>query len=330
MRAAHKILGIPADADEATIKNGFRRLAMALHPDRNPDQGAEDQFKAVRAAYEAMMAALRNGEADAELSGEGEEPANEPRGEDLHRDIDLTLEEAAFGCQKTLTLDCSIPCARCEGSGESGLSRSQLCGACQGSGRIRAQGKLARCPQCDGRGFITSRACPDCNGSGRQPAERYLQVHVPAGVLSGSELRLAGQGAEHPEGGVPGHLYLKVHLLPHALFHPLEQDLLCTVPVSIFRWLAGGKVSVPLLGGKKKMITLPAAASLQPEPTRIKGCGLPGRDRQPDGDVLISWKPVLPAHLSQELTELLEAAERHLQTNLKKNAPELAAWKEKR
>lgn len=330
MRAPHKILGIPANADEAAIKNGFRRLAMALHPDRNPDKGAEDKFKTVRAAYEAMMAALRNGEADAELSEEREEPANEPRGEDLHHDIDLTLEEAAFGCQKTLALDCSIPCARCEGSGESGLSRSQLCGTCQGSGRLRAQGKLIRCSQCDGRGFITSRACPDCNGSGRQPAERHLQVHVPAGAIAGSELRLADQGREHPEGGAPGHLYLKVNLLPHELFHPIGQDLLCTVPVSIFRWLAGGKINVPLLGGKKKTITLPPASSLQPEPTRIKGCGLPGRDRQPDGDVLISWKPVLPAHPSQELTELLEAAERHLQTNLKKNAPELAAWKEKR
>ncbi|OQA33780.1 MAG: Chaperone protein DnaJ [Betaproteobacteria bacterium ADurb.Bin341] len=330
MRAPHKILGIPADADEATIKNGFRRLAMALHPDRNPDQSAGDQFKTVRAAYEAMMAALRNGEANAELNEEGSaQNQDEQRGEDLHRDLELTLEEAAFGCQKTLALDCSIPCARCEGSGESDLSRSQLCAACQGSGRLRAQGKLVRCSQCDGRGFITSRACPDCNGSGRQPAERHLQVHVPAGVVAGSELRLADQGREHPEGGAPGHLYLKVSLLPHALFHPLGQDLLCSVPVSMFRWLAGGKVSVPLLGGKKKSVTLTAATSLQPEPTRLKGCGLPGRGHQPNGDLLVSWKLVLPTRLSPEQIELMEAAERHLQSNLKKNAPELAAWKEK-
>lgn len=330
MRSPHKILGIPADADEAAIKRGFRRLAMALHPDRNPEKGAEEKFKAVRAAYEAMMAGLRDGEADAEISEENAAPAPaEQRGEDVYQTIELTLEEAAFGCQKTLALDCSIPCARCEGTGEAGLSRSMLCSHCQGSGRIREQGELIKCRQCGGRGFMTSSTCPDCGGSGRQPAERHLQVHVPAGMVAGSELRLAGQGKEHPQGGAAGHLFLKVGLLPHALFHPMQQNLLCTVPVSIFRLLAGGKVEVPLLGGKRKSVNLAPASSLQPEPLRLKGCGLPGRGDQPAGDLLVSWKPVLPARLSEEQIELLNAAERCLQSALKKNAPELAAWKER-
>ncbi|MBS1197492.1 MAG: molecular chaperone DnaJ [Proteobacteria bacterium] len=332
MRAPHKILGIPADADENAIKRGFRRLAMALHPDRNPDKGAEEKFKAVRAAYEAMLAALRDGEADAELSeanGKPTEPQTEQRGADIHQDIELTLEEAAAGCQKTLALDCSIPCASCDGTGDSGLSRSVMCSHCQGSGRVREDGVLARCGLCDGRGFITSRACNDCSGSGRQSAERHLQVHVPAGVIAGSELRLAGQGKEHPNGGAPGHLFLKVSLLPHPLFHPIGQDLLCTVPLSIFRLLAGGKMEVPVLIGKRKSVTLLPATSLQPEPTRIKGCGLPGRTGQPGGDLLVSWKPVLPTRLTAEQIDLLNAAERALQSNLKKNAPELAAWKER-
>lgn len=332
MRAPHKILGVPADADEETIKRRFRRLAMDLHPDRNPAKGAEEKFKAVRAAYEAMMAALRDGEADAEIDEEAEEDADTEaaaHGEDVHQDVELTLEEAAFGCVKTLALDSGIPCASCDGSGESGISRSVLCSLCQGSGRIPEDGELVRCEHCDGRGFITSKECPDCDGSGHSAAERHLQVHIPGGLIDGSELRLAGQGKEPPEGGAPGNMYLKVALAPHPLFHPNEHDLLCTVPVSIFRLLAGGKVEIPLLDGKRRTLQLAPAASLQPEPTRIKEGGLPGHDGQPAGDLLISWKPVLPARLSKEQVELLNAAERSLNANLKRNAPELAAWKER-
>ena len=188
---------------------------------------------------------------------------------------------------------------------------------------------LNKCRQCGGRGFITSSACSDCSGSGHQYAERHLQVNVPAGVITDSELRLAGQGKEHPEGGTPGHLFLKVSLLPHTLFHPVQHNLLCTVPVSIFRLLAGGKVDVPLLGGKRKSVVLPPASSLPPEPTRLKGLGLPGRGQQAAGDILVSWKPILPTHFSEEQIELLNAADRSLQGSLKKNAPELAAWKER-
>lgn len=332
MRAPHKTLGLPENADETAIKRAFRRLAMDLHPDRNPKPGAEEKFKAVRAAYESMMAALRNGAADAEIDeepGGSAAPQESSRGEDIRQDIELTLEEAAFGCLKTLSLDCSIPCPSCEGSGESGLSRSSLCSHCQGSGRIRENDTLVRCLDCDGKGFITTSCCPDCGGSGRHTATRHLQVRVPPGVTDGSELRLAGQGQEHPDGGAAGHLFLSVRLLPHAFFHRLERDLLCTIPLSIFRLLAGGKVEIRLLGGKNKLITLAPTAQLPPDPARIKGHGLPGRGNQPAGDLLVSWKPVLPSRLTEEQIEHLNAAEQCLQANLKKSAPELAAWREK-
>lgn len=313
MPAAHAILGIAADADEATIKRAFRKLAMSLHPDRNPEAGAEEAFKAARAAYESMMAALQDGEAEAEFSEE-EEPSSPapaetavPRGEDLHRDLELTLEEAAFGCQKTLVLACAIPCGTCEGTGEYGASRSSLCSACQGSGRIRQDGKLEPCPRCAGRGFLTSRTCPDCGGNGSHPADRHLQVHVPPGVLAGNELRLAGQGGAAPEGGQPGHLFLRIVLLPHPLFQPVERDLLCRMPLSILRWLAGGRIAMPQLDGSKHDLVLPPASTLTPEPQRLKGLGLPGRGRQPAGDLIVVWQPVIAA-LSPEQIALLDAA----------------------
>lgn len=316
MKSAHRVLGVPRDADAAAIKRAFRKLAMALHPDRNPAPDAGERFKAARAAYDAMMAALQNGEVEAEFAEEESRTpppsaeAERPRGEDLRRDLELTLEEAAFGCQKTLVLACAIPCGTCDGSGEYGASRSHLCAHCHGSGRIRQQRELVRCTVCEGRGFISSRACSDCGGRGSHSAERHLQVRVPPGVVTGSELRLAGQGGEAPRNGLPGHLFLRIVVAPHPVFQPVERDLLCQMGVSIFRWLAGGSVDVPLLGGGVKKIKLSPARTLSPEPQRLKGLGLPGRNGESAGDLIVAWQPLIPKTLTAEQIALLRAAER--------------------
>lgn len=312
----HEILDVAADADEIAIKRAFRKLAMALHPDRNPEPGAEEQFKAARAAYEAMMAALRDDEAEAEFSeeeapGTPAAPESEPeRGEDVYLYVELSLEEAAAGCERTLTLDCAIPCGTCEGSGEAGASRSSLCSHCHGTGRLREGGGLTRCGICDGRGFRTERICPDCEGIGHHTASRHLQVKVPAGVIAGSELRLVGQGREHPEGGLPGHLFLRVVLLPHAQFQPLGRDLLLQMPVNVFRWLAGGEIQLPKLGGGKRRHTLQAATNLTPEPLRVAGAGLPGHGHEPAGDLIVNWQIELPRKLSEKQRALLLTAEK--------------------
>ncbi len=316
MKAPHRILGIAADADAAAVKKAFRKLAMALHPDRNPAPDAAERFKSVRAAYDAMMAAMLNAEAEAEFSTDAASEANPPtpetpeRGEDFRRDLELSLEEAAFGCCKTLTLAGAIPCATCDGTGEYGASRSNLCSHCHGSGRIRDGRELTRCPVCEGRGFITERACPDCGGSGKHSADRHLQVHVPPGVIDGSELRLAGQGGEAPPGGMAGHLFLRIALAPHPVFQPVERDLLCRAPVSIFRWLAGGSTNVPLLGGGHRKVKLSPARTLNPEPLRIKGLGLPNHAGQRSGDLVVAWQIMLPTALTAEQIALLNAADR--------------------
>ena len=332
---AFSILGVAQDASPAEIKRAYRRLAMAWHPDRNSHPEATERFKEIRAAYDWL---LNRDEEDEEELGSAEdaadvdEPAPEarpeqPRAADIRLDLALTLEEAATGCERTVVYTRGKPCATCGGTGEAGISRSRFCDACHGSGRVRDRHHgLAPCAHCDGKGIFSERICPNCAGSGRDESEVSLVVTVPPCLLSGAELRLAGQGEPALGNLAAGDLFLGIQLLPHRLFALAGRDLEATMPVSVLRLLAGGKLEIPTLGSSAT-IDLEAGDG-GPRTLRLAGRGYPGGRTGSAGDLVLHLQPVMPRHLDGRQRKLLQQAAAALEDDLATTLPEVAAWRQ--
>lgn len=321
----HQILGVTPDASAAEIKRAYKRLAMRWHPDRNPDPQAHDQFRRVREAFERLTQPAEDEATDnaAEASPPHKPRQSRPRGPDHRQEVTVDLTEAARGTTVTVTIDGREPCDDCDGSGQRSYGRTNMCGSCHGSGRLRRNGKLETCGDCGGKGFTTDNSCPSCQGRGWQPVDRQLVVTVPPALLPGEELRIAGQGGQAPDGGDPGDLYLTLRTRPHPLFRLQHHDLHVAVPVSIFRILAGGAIEVPTLDGLREVLLPEAATSAE---IRVPEAGFPARGRRKAGDLVVHLAPQHPAFLSKEQKAMLEMAEQVLQHQLASQSPALAAW----
>ncbi|MBS0370231.1 MAG: J domain-containing protein [Proteobacteria bacterium] len=322
----HQILGVAPDASAAEIKRAYKRLAMRWHPDRNPAPEAHEEFRRVREAFERLTRPT-----EPEIEAKADEADSTPadpapaKGEDRRMEVAVDLLEAARGGTISITLDGRVDCADCDGSGQRNYGRTTMCPHCHGSGRLRGKAGLKPCTHCHGKGFTTDHRCPSCDGRGWHPAERQLAVSLPPGMLPGDELRIAGQGGAAPEGGAPGDLYLTIRTRPHALFRLDRHDIHVTVPVSIFRLLAGGTIEAPDLDGLREVL-LPEMAGKQP--IRVPQAGFPGRGRRHAGDLVIHLAPQYPCFLSKEQKAMLEMAEQVLQHQLESQSPALAQWKE--
>lgn len=329
----HQILGVEPDASPADIKRAYRRLAMAWHPDRNDHPDANERFKAISSAYDTLtrpveMADEAPGEnqAEAESAPHAEREAPTAKAADIRIDLELTLEEAAGGINRTMTITRGKPCATCEGTGESGMRRTRMCDPCHGSGRVRGRGhRLEPCSNCSGRGFFSERICPDCGGLGRDEEDIDLVVNVPPGILAGDELRLVGQGEAAHGDLAAGDLYLSVRLLPHPLFRLEGRNLCYDMPVSALSLMAGGEIRVPALGGET---ALQLDAGLPEERQIVLAAqGYPGRAGGAPGDLVIRLRPVFPARLSAEQKSLLRKADKLFAADGYANLPEIAAWR---
>ncbi|MBS1141582.1 MAG: DnaJ central region:Heat shock protein DnaJ, N-terminal:Chaperone DnaJ, C-terminal [Proteobacteria bacterium] len=324
----YEILDVAKDSGPAEWKRAYRRLAMRWHPDRNDHPEATERFKAINIAYER----LTTGEEPEEVNADS--PDNEPaepeesvaRAADIRLNLEVSLEEAATGCRKTVHYARGKDCPTCEGSGEAGLTRTRFCDVCHGSGRVHnAQGKLVRCDACDGKGLFRERICPDCGGSGRETDDVSLKITVPPGMLPGDELRLAGQGEPGNDECAAGDLYLTLIIRTHSLYQLRGRDLHFQMPVSALAMIAGAEIELPSLGGVFGYSLEPGVAERRE--LRLAGKGYPGRGKNRAGDLVVELEPVFPRKLSARQRKLLLQANAALVDDATEALPEIAEWR---
>ena len=294
-RDCYETLGVSKGASDSDLKKAYRRLAMKCHPDRNPgDAEAEAKFKELSEAYEILSDAEKraaydryghdafeggmggpgsgfhsSGASFSDIFGDvfgdifgGAAPggggrSSVQRGSDLRYTLDLTLEEAVFGVEKTIRVPRLAECATCKGSGAKPGSAPKTCQTCNGQGQVRMQqGFFAiqqTCPRCHGQGKVITDPCSDCRGQGRKEETKTLSVKIPAGVDTGDRVRLSGEGEAGVSGGPAGDLYVQVNAKEHRIFTRDGKDLYCEVPISFTDAALGGELEVPTLDGRVKL-----------------------------------------------------------------------------
>jgi molecular chaperone DnaJ len=237
------------------------------------------------------------------------------RGQDLRYDLHLTLEEAVFGTTKEISLTKHTTCVRCTGSGMEPGSQPTKCTKCDGSGEIRRMQQsifgqfvnVTLCDRCNGEGQMISDPCHDCQGRGVIRAKTTVQVDVPQGADEGIQLRLNGQGEPAPRGvgGVPGHLYVVLHVQPHRFFKRQGNDLLLEVPINVAQAALGDEFAVPTLDNKELPLKIPAGTQ-SGRIIRIRGEGVPFLREHGRGDLQVHVKVRTPADLSDEQKKLFK------------------------
>jgi molecular chaperone DnaJ len=340
-RDYYEILGVDRGATAEEIKKAYRKVALAHHPDRNPgDKAAEDAFKEASEAYQVLSDAERRAQYDRfghaafeqgggfggfDFSAAGFEDifgdifgdffggprrgrSRARRGDDLRYDLEITFEEAVFGVEKTIRVPRLSACEACSGTGSRDGAPREICAACRGSGQLRFQQGLfsiaKTCGQCQGQGSVLRDPCRTCGGAGAVRKRQSLSVRIPAGVDTGSRLKLRGEGEGGANNGPPGDLYVVLHVREHPLFKRDGTDIVCDVPIGFTQAALGAEIEVPTPHGKVKM-KVPAGTQ-SGDVFRLKGKGVPDLRGYGHGDALVRVLIETPRKLTAKQRELLE------------------------
>lgn len=230
------------------------------------------------------------------------------RGSDLRYNLRVTLEEAFTGSQKTINVPASVACSACSGTGAEGGAEPVTCPTCSGMGKVRAQQGFftveRTCPTCSGMGQIVKNPCRSCGGAGRIEKERALSVNIPAGVETGTRIRLSGEGEAGLRGGPTGDLYIFIEVRDHALFQRDGVNLYCRVPVGMAEAALGGDIEVPTIDGGRSRVKIPAGSQTGKQ-MRLRGKGMPALRGGGSGDMLIELAVETPVNLTSRQKELL-------------------------
>ncbi|MGV6839967.1 MAG: molecular chaperone DnaJ [Planktomarina sp.] len=244
--------------------------------------------------------------------GRGSGRQRSTRGSDLRYNLRISLEDAFKGLQKTINVPTTVACTSCDGSGAESGSEPQTCPTCSGMGKVRAQQGFftveRACPTCGGAGQIIKNPCRACGGAGREEKERSLSVNIPAGVETGTRIRLAGEGEAGMRGGPSGDLYIFIEVEKHAIFERDGMNLYCRVPVSMATAALGDDIEVPILDGGRSRVKIPAG-SQNGRQMRLRSKGMPALRGAGQGDMFIELAVETPVNLTSKQKELLREFE---------------------
>jgi len=337
----YEVLGVPRNANEAEIKKVYRQLALQYHPDRNPgNKEAEEKFKEASEAYEVLRdpekrdlydrygheGLKRSGFSgfagfedifssfsdifeDFFAFGMGRQRATGPRrGPDFRYDLSISFMDAAMGKEMDIEIERLEICEPCKGDGIKPGMKRETCPACKGSGQVtHSQGFFTlrtTCSRCRGQGFFLPNPCPDCRGSGKAKKPKKIPIRIPAGVDTGSRLKITGEGGEGDKGGRRGDLYIFLHVEPHPFFERQGNDLFCQIPISFSQAALGEEIEVPTLNGTKKFFIPPGTQSGQV--FALKGQGVPHLNGFGRGSLNLQVLVKVPTKLSKRQKELLK------------------------
>jgi molecular chaperone DnaJ len=340
-RDYYLVLGVSRQASPEDLKRAFRKIAMDSHPDRNPnDPVASARFKEASEAYGVLSDPGRRrrydmfGHSAAEPGGPAVDFSDMPfadifdtffgggggrarsrqrsdRGDDLRYEMTMTFEEAFAGVERQLDVPRLTTCERCSGNGAEPGSGVQTCPGCRGSGQIRRTVQsifgsvvtAATCPTCGGAGQLLKNPCAQCRGQGRLERTRRISVRIPAGVDTGSQIRISGEGEAGVRGGPPGDLYVVLRVKAHAQLARRDQDVIYELRVNMVQAALGDRIEIPTLEGPVE-IAIPAATQ-HGQSFRLAGRGMPDVRGGRRGDQYVVVQVVVPKDLSVEQKALL-------------------------
>ena len=234
------------------------------------------------------------------------------RGESIRAGVTVSFEEAAFGCEKEVTVDRVDQCPTCKGSGCESGTTPEVCSQCGGTGTVQQRRQTpmgvfattTTCPKCGGRGKIIHSPCKDCGGTGQQRKRRTIQVNIPAGIDNGQTISLRGQGSAGKNGGPAGDLLITVTVRPHQLFRREGNDVLCEAPITFTQAVLGGEMEIPTIDGKVKY-DIPEGTQTGTT-FRLRGKGIPNLNGRGRGDQYVTVYIETPRNLNREQKEALK------------------------
>jgi len=334
----YEILGVGRNASDDEIKKSYRKLAMKHHPDRNQGNAeSEKKFKEASAAYEILKdpqkkAAYDQYGHDAFRQGGGSQGFGDfgggfsdifeeffggsssrqrgpSRGSDLRYNMAISLKEAFTGKKTEIRIPGYTGCDSCDSTGSANKSGPSTCSTCDGHGKVRSTSgffSIERpCPTCGGEGSSIKNPCLKCSGTGQIKKQKTIAVTIPAGVDTGTRIRISGEGEPGQRGAGNGDLYIFVEVQKDGLFEREEENLFCQIPISIITAILGGEIEVPTIEGKKAILKIPAGTQSETQ-FRLRGKGMSILRQNRNGDLYVGVGVEIPVNLNSKQKAILK------------------------